>query len=138
MSRDRLAILALGALVVGALILALIEVGGPARGALEKRDEARFRDLLQLQSLAYCVFHEDKSLPETLEPKGTCSRPVRSNDPITGQPYTYERLDETRFRLCADFEDPDQFGDLYIVRQADSFENGCLISMTENQPIHVE
>ena len=128
MSRDRLAILSLGALVAGALILALIEIGGPARGALERRDDVRLQDIMRLQSQIICLGNRSLgALPETLETTDQCDYGAATTDPISGEPYGYEPLGDGRFRLCATFEDPDRIADRLENRQGSMDEDGCLV-----------
>ena len=108
MRPDRLAPVALGALVAALIVFGLRSVGGPGKGRQEQRDTTRLQDLRDLRTYVVCVANtQDKTLPTGLVPVETCQREIRLADPFTGAPYLYERVSDTAFRLCATFEDPD-------------------------------
>jgi hypothetical protein len=108
MRADRLAQVALAALVAGLVVFGLLTVGGPGKGRMEKRDATRLSDLSDLNFYVRCVANtQGKSLPASLAPVETCQRELRLADPFTGAPYRYERVSATAYRLCAGFEDPD-------------------------------
>lgn len=126
MTGDRPAILALGAMVAAALIAGLLTVGGPRQGAMEKRDDARFSDLLQLENQINCVRNgREGALPDTLTPTAACDYGARTEDPITGETYRYERLDDDSYRLCADFENTARIAER-AERRLGRIEDGCL------------
>jgi len=124
---ERPAILAMAAMVVLALVAGIISVGGPMQGALEKRDDARFQDLMSLRNQIDCVRETDGALPETLEPTSDCDYGADSVDPITGEPYTYEVIDPETIRLCAGFEDNARIADR-VEGYLGTFNDGCLTS----------
>ena len=132
MTRDRLAVAALGVLVAAALVAGLIVVGGPSRGALEKRDNARLQDLLQLQNQVSCIRNgQPGALPATLDPTPQCDYGAPTTDPVSGQPYVYERVGEDQFRLCADFEDTSRLRRRLEPRLGDVDDDGCILFAPE-------
>lgn len=131
MSRDRLAIAALGALVIAALATGIFTVGGPGTGAMEKRDDARIFDLMRLRDQVSCIRNgEPGALPETLEPTPECDFGANITDPRTGNPYRYERMGADNFRICADFENAERVAQQIEPRMA-AVEENCLIFTPE-------
>lgn len=117
----------IGAVVILTVIAGIWAVGGPATGAQEKRDKARMSDLSRLGSHVHCLARaDDKTLPESLPTAEAtitaCTPAPRMADPFTEQSYTYERLSDTAFRVCAGFENPE------LIALSGSFdkETGCL------------
>lgn len=116
---------ALAALVVLAVVLAVAQVGGPARGALEKRDDLRLRDLQRIRDQISCLTDiEDAPLPETLGPTDVCDTGQRYADPFSGQPYVYRVLGPNTYLLCAEFEDAERIADRGEPMLG-RFEEGC-------------
>jgi hypothetical protein len=66
-------------------------------------------------------------LPETLEATDQCDYGAATTDPISGEPYIFERVEHRRFRLCATFEDPDRIRDQVENRQGSMDEDGCIV-----------
>ncbi|WP_372602631.1 hypothetical protein [Actibacterium sp.] len=95
------------AALVGALVVAgLATVGGPMKGRTEKRDQTRLSDLREISTFVRCVADtQAKTLPDTLAPFEACRRELRIGDPYTGTPYRYEKVSDTAYQVCADFED---------------------------------
>lgn len=125
MRSETLAQIALATLVLGLVVLGLVATGGPGKGRMERRDETRLSDLNLLRSHVLCVAESRGDvLPDRLEPLETCRHDIRFADPFTGEPYRYERLSPTAFRLCATFEDPASVHDWRD--DALDKETGCL------------
>jgi hypothetical protein len=111
-ARNDLALYAISAAGLVFMVIGFFIVGGPAQGRMERRDSERFEDL---QSLSSCISDLDDAtraaLPALLSEPLPCfnsTRPIRL-DPLSDQPYRFERLDELRFSVCATFEGlPDQ------------------------------
>lgn len=125
MRPEAFARIALAVLVVGLVALGLVVVGGPGRGRMESRDETRLSDLHRVRTYVICVAKSGGGvLPDRLERLEICQQDIRFADPFTGEPYRYERLSPTAFRLCATFEDPERIQD----RRWDALakETGCL------------
>ncbi len=84
-------------IVVAIVVAAFLTIGPPNRARAEALDRQRLRDLGD----AAAELHEDYSagpLPAAL--------PYPPHDPVSGKPYDYQRLGNTRYRLCATFELP--------------------------------
>ena len=107
MRSERSAVLLLGALTAAAVVLALALVGGPSRAALERRDDRRFSDIQSIRWTLECIRERQGAFPATLEPEPACGE-MQLSDPVTGAPYSYERLSDDSFRICAAFEDPER------------------------------
>ncbi len=100
-----LAIALLAALAVaGGLFL----TGGPAEARKERRDRQRDGDLAALVGLVRCLAeHDGDRLPGKLAPSPDCDWVGELQDPLTGQPYRYLVTGPHGYRLCADFELPE-------------------------------
>lgn len=108
----RLVLLAGAVAVVGLAGWSLLATGVPSSVRDQRLDLQRFSDLGTIASGLRC--EAGGVLPEGLDVDSVIrfcpARPVAAatlTDPETGAPYRYERLDDTRFRLCADFADLD-------------------------------
>jgi hypothetical protein len=97
------AIAAIAILVVAAIVVAaFLTIGPPNRARAEALDRQRLRDLGD----AAADLHDDYSVG----PLPAALTHLR-HDPVSGKPYDYQRLGNTRYRLCATFElatPPDQ------------------------------
>lgn len=125
MPRDTLPAIALGVLVAAAIVAGLLTVGGPGQGRIERRDSERLSDLHRLESYVACVAAlGDGTLPESLDPDERCAGSDYLVDPFTSEPYRYEKLSETGYRICARFE---QVGNVpgHVNPQFDR-ETGCM------------
>ncbi|CAM3230301.1 hypothetical protein SAMN04488021_1297 [Paracoccus aminovorans] len=95
----------LAALAVGA---GLVLTGGPSEARKERRDRQRDSDLSALAGLVRCLAeHDHRRLPQVLAPTPDCDWQARLQDPFTGKPYRYEVTGPRSYRLCADFELPE-------------------------------
>lgn len=107
MKADRLALAGLVLVALGLVAAGLLTVGGPGAGRSEQRDRTRLGDVERLGNYVACVADTNGGvLPDALRPVGTCAGGERFEDPFDGTPYTYEKLSDTAYRLCAAFEDP--------------------------------
>lgn len=100
---NRLLLLALVALVAGAVGWGFWTVGGPVTARMEKQDRERLRDLRDWGRYYSCQVAEGAELPDRCAGQ---TRPPDSTDPATGAPYRYTLLDETTFEVCAVFQTP--------------------------------
>jgi hypothetical protein len=120
------------AAIVGGLWLA----GGPGYARKEDNDRARYADLSSLRRALYCA---DGTAPDTLPESGDayCKGVFATNadvaDPVTKAPYRYARLDDLRYRVCADFETTTPYST--YDRQETNFdlETGCLTASVRRQ-----
>lgn len=95
----------LAALAIGA---GLTLTGGPGQARQERRDQSRESDLSRLAVLVRCLAEAGgRRLPDRLESTPDCNWQVQLNDRFTGKPYRYEVIGPRRYRLCADFELPE-------------------------------
>jgi hypothetical protein len=109
MRPDTAARLALGLLVVLLIALGVRITGGPETGRMEERDRTRLSDLRDVATKVRAYANAGSgALPETLKAMDGTPGDLRLVDPFTGAPYTYERLSDRAFRVCADFELPDR------------------------------
>ena len=95
------------ALVVIGLVAGFVVVGGPAQGAKESRDRQRIMDLDRLGGYVDCLARLNGNvLPDTMSRNADCIGGRRLADPRTHAPYRYEKIADTAFIVCADFESP--------------------------------
>ncbi len=109
------AILASAAAAIVALIGASLLLTELPAGARQTRlDAQRLADLVQGAEALRCP-NEGEVLPAALDRatlldycrgRTLAALPPDRGDPVTGAPYRYDRLDDARFRICADFADP--------------------------------
>lgn len=125
--------LAVAALVAAAVLAGLYAVGGPGSGRAERRDEVRLDDLAWLVQFTECVARSSGGEPpETLAAFPECGGDLRLADPYTNDPYTYQKLSATAYRLCAGFERPASIS-RYAYGWMDGFEpsTGCVTLSVE-------
>lgn len=119
------ATMALAGLGVAAILAGLMLGGGPAQGRLEKRDDQRRSDLRALRDQLQCLAYERRELTPRVESTAACPDFTTLSDPLTGQAYVIEQIDDENLRLCASFETtPDE-----RIRAAfyDFDEDGCMV-----------
>ncbi|MGD8340836.1 MAG: hypothetical protein PVH89_08640 [Gammaproteobacteria bacterium] len=104
MTSGRPALIAVVVVVVGAVIAGLVISGSPREQRLLRTDDERVNDLRRVSRAIERYYRETESLPADLQTllNGWISQEI-PRDPDTGQAYGYELLDETAYRLCADF-----------------------------------
>lgn len=121
----------IGALVLIAIALGLSVAGGPKAGRLEKEDKVRAEDIARLAGkYVPCLAEEaGRHLPERLFEDDVCFNSltgIRLADPHSGAPYRYERISDTRFRLCASFHRADRVA-MHLLGGLDfDADTGCL------------
>ena len=105
---NKLLLICMSVLVGGAIIGGLVVVGGPQHARLAQQDSQRLSDLRTLHTHLMCLGHPRKPLPQALADDSYCPgmRPglrdvLTQGDPATGAPYTYHRLSDTAFEVCA-------------------------------------
>ncbi len=84
------------------LIGGLLVVGSPKNAKLERLDNQRVWDLLQMHEHVINYYADNNRLPDNVEELAVPDLV----DPTTKQPYEYHRLGEDDFQLCANFERP--------------------------------
>jgi hypothetical protein len=93
------------AVVVASIIAAVIMVGGPESGRLERLDESRVDDLQSVMKAIDRFWTDRERLPASLQELGEDPR-VRIDflDPGSGEPYEYRGLKGRTYELCAVFD----------------------------------
>jgi hypothetical protein len=127
LARNDLALYALAGIAAGLMVAGFLVVGGPGQGRMERRDSDRLNDL---ELLANCIAGLDDAavaaLPAILSEPLPCSGADKAalTDPLTDQPYAFNRLADRRFSVCAAFEgDPEQS---YATSGRLNPQTGCL------------
>jgi len=92
------------AAVTATVIAAIVVLGAPRVQRQRKMDRVRVQDLTNIALSVTGYFRRHKALPGDLAAlaKEPGYRVARS-DPDTGNPYGYQLLDASSYRLCADF-----------------------------------
>lgn len=98
-----------GWLMMGLAILAtgltVATIGGPSQGRAEQRDQSRIGDLYTLSNdLVQCQALSLPPLPASFDPMTCAANPGSLTGFATA--IRYERMSDTRFRLCIDVENP--------------------------------
>ena len=107
MQRDMIPMAFLAVVLAAAVGAALWMTGGPNAGRAEQYDAKRFADLYDLNRYVECASRvKGGVLIESLEVVEACGDPFDYRDPLTGEPYRYEKLSAQSYRLCADFQRP--------------------------------
>lgn len=125
MQRDTIVPLAIGVVVVAAVIAGLTVTGGPTTARAEKRDMARLADLRSLASFVNCVSGVSVGLPLNLKPVEDCGTDLPLADRTSQVPYRYARLSDTGYLLCADFERPELITDYEVAGATWRPSQGC-------------
>ena len=98
-------LLAVSAVVAIAVVVGFLALGTPATERERRLDDTRLEDLRALSSRVVGHHRRTGSLPATLAavvlPRGSVVV-----DPARGDPYEYEVVDDSTFRLCATFDHP--------------------------------
>ncbi|PSN19333.1 hypothetical protein C7271_07870 [filamentous cyanobacterium CCP5] len=103
--------------VVAGVIGGFWVLGTPGR----QRDIAADRQRLQdLQSIAFELYGRSQNQPNFELPTELDTN-QRREDPITNQPYGYERLSASRYELCAEFSTDSSTYPLQSTNQEDEF-----------------
>jgi len=89
-------------LILLVIIIGIFMIESPAVQRLRKQDSARLNNLTELQQGVFNHWNINGSLPEALGDLQL--REGVSEDPLTGEPYTYTILSTSTFELCATFE----------------------------------
>jgi len=93
------------AVVVASIIAAVVMVGGPETGRLERLDERRVDDLRAVVKAVDRFWTDQERLPASLQELGEDPRArIDYLDPDSGEPYEYRVLEGRSYELCAVFE----------------------------------
>ena len=104
------------AVVAAAVIAGLLVVGGPIQGRHNKFDDRRYGMLRQITYTLLCVSPRYRRVlpveltPESLQAYCPRSRHTAADltDKETGKPYTYHRISDHEFSICANFHDAER------------------------------
>ncbi|PZX08419.1 hypothetical protein [Celeribacter halophilus] len=98
--------IALTVLALGAVVAGIASVGGPNAARIEKRDNQRLSELRGLIWHTQCLARENgNTLPDMLTVTDTCPDKLAEDALLRTEGYRYFKVDETSFKICADFED---------------------------------
>lgn len=128
MPRDWIGPAAIGTLCLGAVVAALLTVGGPETGRQEQRDKIRIKDVHKMSKFVKCLAEqaEDQQLPDHLPEQQECLSQefTYKLDP----PPRYEKLDANNFRICVTLEQPDRLPNNNTYDYGSSYDPGtqCL------------
>jgi hypothetical protein len=90
--------------VIASIVLGFIVLGSPATQRDLRLDMERISSLSLIQSQAVSYWQQNRTLPETIDqldnPIYGITMPL---DPVTREPYTYEKTGDTSFTICATF-----------------------------------
>ncbi len=116
--------IALTILALSAVAAGIVSVGGPNAARIEKRDNQRLSELRSLVWHTQCLARENGNiLPDMLTVTDTCPDKLTEDSLLRTEGYRYLKVDETSFKICADFED---IGALKKRRPAEAIdETGC-------------
>lgn len=95
-----------GIAVVAAVVVGIAVIPSPTQARLERLDAERVRDLSTISDVIERYRRTHDGVPATLNEvrQWNLSRDVRMNDPVSGQPYGYQAMDDSHYRLCARFD----------------------------------
>lgn len=96
------------AFMAAAIILGFLAIGSPELQRSKTLDRQRVADMQSIAGAVDNYWYYRKSLPQTLgDLQGYQGYYVQSiNDPETQEPYGYETVSSTGYRLCAEFSQP--------------------------------
>jgi len=89
-------------LIAATLIIGFTMVETPSTAQAKAYDNRRLEDLNQIQGTVDSYYSTFNKLPTSLDALTTISRVPA--DPKTNQPYTYQIITKTSYKLCAVFE----------------------------------
>jgi hypothetical protein len=93
------------AVVIAAIAAGLWLIGSPREQRIRRLDERRVGDLQSIERRIDVYWTRHRALPESLqalhEEPGLAPAPI---DPVRHEPYSYRRVDEDSYELCAVFD----------------------------------
>jgi len=107
-----------GAIAAVAAVCISIYLNPPSAVKAHALDQQRLQSLQQIDAVIKDYYRNHQALPDRLdvvENKNGLSAVTNWNDPVTLQPYDYDVLSKTTYRLCADFSaDSDKNENPYV------------------------
>lgn len=105
MSAERLLAIAASVVIVAAVIAGIVLTEGPGTARAERFDQERISDLGFITNRIDEYYRINHVVPEALSHfQYEIEFEDRYSDPRTSEPYVYELLSSSRYRLCATFE----------------------------------
>ena len=100
---DRLFALLATAVVTVSVIAGFWWLGSPNRQRQIRADQQRIRDIHEIASRLHQQAQQSQNRGKSVELQALLSPNNRKTDPISGEPYEYQRLDTTHYQICAEF-----------------------------------
>lgn len=130
----------MGGIAVTAIIAGLYLTGGPKEARREAFDEKQMENLAKISEALHCFGNSgsDKVLPDTLSVEALrqyCSHvdisQANLRDVITDAPYSYTRISDVEYSVCAEFNDSQKAfeqNDYIYFEQHSTFypDEGCM------------
>lgn len=92
-----------GVIVIGSIVWGFAVLGSPATQRLYKYDEQKINELISINSEINNYYNTKGVLPRTLADITAVAYYIVIVDSQTGKPYEYEKIEETTYNLCAEF-----------------------------------
>lgn len=92
-----------GFVILGSIVWGFAVLGSPATQRLYKYDEQKLNELLNINSEIANYYNTQGVLPRTLADITAVSYYIVVTDSQTKKPYEYEKIGDTTYNLCADF-----------------------------------
>jgi hypothetical protein len=89
--------------VVGGLIAGFWVLGTPGRQRQISADRQRIEDLQAVADILHQQSQQSLDQEEAYTLPDTLTDSENRTDPVSNQPYTYQRLSDQTYQLCADF-----------------------------------
>lgn len=78
-------------------------LGSPQKQRQIRLDQQRIQDLAQIARSLHQQAQPSLNQDEAVELPATLPPSISKTDPVSDEPYSYERLNSTRYQLCAEF-----------------------------------
>ena len=105
MAPERILAVAATVVVIVSIIAGIALTGGPGAGRAERFDDERISNLVSISGYLEQYIMLNEEVPEDLSVlQGEYDFARINADPRTGEPYTYEKVGDRSFKLCAIFE----------------------------------
>src|SRR3989338_1360042 len=92
-----------GLLILASIIWGFSVLGSPRTQRLYKYDEQKVNDLSNINNQIINYYTNKGILPNTLEEMAKGNYYIAQVDPQTEKPYEYEKISNTEYNLCAEF-----------------------------------
>jgi len=89
--------------VIGIIAIGLYFVGSPQQARMKKFDKQKISDLQRLSHFIDGYYRENEKLPDKLEELKQNKPNLNITDPQTNKEYQYEKIENGKYKLCAEF-----------------------------------